>query len=340
LKRLRILLLVPGSEVPPASPQELGEERDSTWAHYVIATTLAGLGHEVHALGVADELAPIRQAIEEFRPHVVFNLILEFHGAAFYDAYVVSYLELLKTPYTGCNPRGMLIASDKALAKKILVYHRVRVPRFATVPRGRKARLPHGAEFPLFVKSVVEHASLGIAQASIVNGREALEKRVAFVHESIGSDALIEEYIDGRELTIGVLGNQRLTTLPIWEMTFDNLPQGTAPIATSRVKWNRRYQEKVGLRTGPAEITPTQRAHIERTAKRVYKGLGMSGFARIDLRMDRAGRIYVLEANPNPDLTSGEDFAGSAEGCGLDYGALLQKIVALGLRYRAAWKEA
>jgi D-alanine-D-alanine ligase len=340
MKHLRILLLVPESQVPPASLEELGEELDSTWAHYEIAATLEELGHEVHALGVADELSPIRLAIEEFRPHVVFNQILEFHGAAFYDAHVVSYLELLKTPYTGCNPRGMLLSSDKALAKKIMVYHHVRVPRFASVPRGRKARLPHGAEFPLFVKSVVEHASLGISQASIVTSAEALEKRVAFVHESVGTDALIEEYIDGRELTIGVIGNQRLTTLPIWEMTFANLPQGTAPIATSRVKWNPSYQKKVGLHTGPAEISDAQRKDIERTAKRVYKRLGMSGFARIDLRMDREGRIYVLEANPNPDLTAGEDFAESAEGIGLDYSALLQRIVALGLRYRAAWKDA
>lgn len=341
MRRLRILALLTEGEVPPETEEELHGEDEfgPRYANFDLIQALRDAGHEVRCIGVFDELAPIRHSIEEFQPHIAFNQVLEFHGAPLYDAHVVSYLELLKQPYTGCNPRGILLASDKTLSKKILHYHRVRTPSFMTVRRGRTTREPRGLEYPLFVKSTVEHASLGISQASVVRDFDGLRERVAFVHEQVGSDAIVEEYVAGRELTVGVIGNQRLTTLPVWEMTFSNLPEGTEPIATSNVKWNRKYQKKIGVETGPAkDLAPEVAQAIERMAKRVFRVLGMSGFARIDLRMSADGRVYVLEANPNPDLTLGEDFASSAAATGLDYGALLQRIVNLGLRYQHGWK--
>lgn len=341
MKRLRILALMHEGEVPPDDAKELeGEdELGPLWSNFDLVDALRGLGHEVRCIGLFDELRPIREAVRELRPHIAFNQILKFHGVPLYDAHVVSYLELLKLAYTGCNPRGLLIASDKSLAKKILHYHRIRTPAFAIVPKGRRVREPKGAKYPLFVKSTVEHASLGISQNSIVRDADELHERVEFIHENVSSDAVVEEYISGRELTVGVLGNQRLTTFPVWEMTFSKLPEGTEPIATANVKWNHAYQKKIGVETGPAkDLTDEQRKAIARTAKRVFRVLGMSGFARVDLRMADDGRVFVLEANPNNDLTLGEDFAESAKAAGLDYGPLLQRILGLGLAYTPGWK--
>ena len=341
MRRLRVLLLLQEGEVPPESEEELAkhDELGVVWANHELRQTLRDLGHEVRAIGLSDELMPIRRTNEEFRPHIAFNQILVFHGTALYDAHVVGYLELLKLPYTGCDSRGIILASDKALAKKLLHYHRIRIPPFALVPLGRAPRRSEKLRYPLFVKSVVEHASVGIAQASFVEDHDALCERVAFVHDHVGTDAIVEEYIEGRELTVGVLGNQRLTTFPVWEMTFRNLPEGTRPIATSQVKWNRSYQKKIGVATDRARgLTPEQERAIQHTARRVFRVLGMSGFARIDLRMAPDGRVFVLEANPNPDLTFGEDFAESAEAAGLTYDQLVQRILNLGLRRRHGWK--
>ncbi len=340
MRRRRVLLLVHEDQVPPDSIEGLSPEEINPFkVEYDVREALRDLGHEVRLLPLGDELAPIREAIQDFRPHVAFNLLLHFHGVGIYDAHVVSYLELLKTPYTGCNPRGLMLASDKALSKKILAYHRIPVPGFMVVPRGRKARAPRKLRFPLFVKSVAEHASMGISQASIVKDEEALQARVEFVHEHVGTDAIAEEYIEGRELTIGVLGNERLTTFPVWELLFRNLPEGSPAIQTSRVKWNLEYQKKIGLTSREARDLPEGAAErIAKRAKRIYRALGMSGYARIDMRMDAEGRAWVLEANPNPDLSWREDFAESAEAAGISYEELVERILRLGIRYRPAWK--
>jgi len=339
LRKLRILVLLHGDHVPPETREELGDRRDEAWAVFEMLEALRGLGHEVRPLGLEDELVPIRQAITAWSPHVVLNQLLDFHGLPLYDAHVVSYLELLKTPYTGCNPRSILLASDKGLAKKIFSYHRIPSPRFTVFQYGKTVRMPRHLQFPLFVKSDVEHASRGIAQASIVKTEEQLVERVIFLQESVGTNAIAEQYIEGREMTVSILGNQRLTMLPPWELHFDSLPEGTAPIATRDVKFNKRYQKKLGVQTRPAELSAEKLREVERIAKRAYRALGMSGYGRIDLRLDADERVFVLEANPNPDLTPDEDFAESAVHAGLDYPDLLQKIVSLGLAYQPAWKE-
>lgn len=339
MRKLRILILLHEDQVPPGDRAELEGKLNERWAVFELVEALRGLGHEVRPLGLDDELVPIRHAITGWSPHIAFNQLLDFHGAALYDAHVVSYLELLKTAYTGCNPRGILLASDKPLAKKILTYHRIPIPKFVVFQRGRAVRPPKKLPFPLFVKSDVEHASRGISQASIVKSESALIERVEFIHDSIGSNAIAEQYIEGRELTVSILGNQRLTTFEPWELVFESLPEGTAAIATPRVKFNERYQKKLGVKTRPAELDDNKRREVVRIAKRAYRALGMSGYGRIDFRMDAEGRIYVLEANPNPDLTPGEDLAESSGHAGLSYPELLQRIVTLGLAYQPAWKE-
>lgn len=341
MRKLRVLVLMHDELVPPASLEGQSDEEINKWKmEFDVVATLERLGHEVIPLGVQDELLPIRHAITTHKPHIVFNLLLHFHDAGVYDSAVVSWLELMKMPYTGCNPRGLLLAGDKALSKKVLTYHRIKTPRFAVFPRGRKLRaLPPKLRYPLFVKSKSEHASTGIAQASIVRDEEALRERVEFVHRNVGTAAIAEEYIEGREITIGVLGNSRLKVFPVWEMFFDSLPDSAPKIATSRVKWDRAYQKKIGLRTGPAADLPDGLAdRIAHRAKRIFRALDLSGYARIDMRLDADGEVWVLEANPNPDLCFGEDFAESGERTGLGYEDLIQRIVSLGLAYEPAWK--
>ncbi|HIF40401.1 MAG TPA: ATP-grasp domain-containing protein [Planctomycetes bacterium] len=341
MRRLRVLVLMHQALVPPPSlkghtKKEIGEWR----MEFDVLAALNRLGHEVIPLGVEDELGPVRRAIREHSPHIVFNLLMHFHDAGVYDSAVVGWLELMKVPYTGCNPRGLLLAGDKALSKKIMGHHRIRAPRFREYRMGRTVqRDPQKLEYPLIVKSQSEHASTGISQASIVRDLKGLTERVEFVHRNVGTGAIAEEFIEGRELTIGVLGNLRLTTMPVWEMTFGNLPAGAPTIATSRVKWDLEYQKQIQLKTHAARALPEGEAQsIARLAKRVYRALDLSGFARVDLRMDERGRVWVLEANPNPDLSAAEDFARSARATGLDYDALIQRLLSLGLAHDPPWK--
>ena len=330
-----MLALVPEGKRPPDKLGDVTQEEVAVIKmEYDVITSLRGLGHEVHILDVGYDLTPIREAVADWKPDIVFNMLEEFHGAATFDQNVVAYLELLQMAYTGCNPRGLVIARDKALTKKILAYHRIPTPRFQVVPRRRAGRKAARLSYPLFVKSLIEDASAGISQASIVHNEEQLRKRVAFIHEQTHDEALVEEYIEGRELYLGIIGNSRLTTFPLWELVMKDLPEGTAPIATRTVKFDVDYQKRHGVTSQQATDLPeglSERvAHI---GKRIYRALGLTGYARIDLRLADDGRVYVLEANPNPDLSLDEDFALSAEASGLDYDKLIQRIVSLGLRH-------
>ncbi|MCL4207173.1 MAG: ATP-grasp domain-containing protein [Pirellulaceae bacterium] len=342
MKPRRILVLVREGLVPPESMEGYSDKEIAVWkVEYDVVTTLREMGHEVRAVGVFDDLSPIRRAIREWRPHIAFMMLEEFHGLATYDSAVVAYLELMRTPYTGCNPRGLMLSRDKAVSKKILRFHRIPTPRFAVCPRRRSVKKLNQLRYPLIVKSVIEDASFGIAQASVVRDHDALVERVEFVHRRAESDALVEEFIEGRELYVGVIGNQRLQTFPVWEMLFPGMPDDVARIATAKVKFDGKYQERYGITTKAADdLPPPLVAKIERICKRVYHALSLSGYARIDLRMDAEDRIYVLEANANPNLEYGEDFAESAESMGIGYEELLQRIVNLGIRHDAPWKNA
>lgn len=341
MTKLRVLALVREGLVPPDTMEGYSDKEISDWKmEFDVVSTLKDMGHDVHTLGIYDDLAPVRESIHEWSPHIVFMMLEEFHGVGIYDQAVVSYLELMRQHYTGCNPRGLLLTHDKALGKKILRFHRIATPRFAVFPVGRKVRRPKYLRFPILVKSVLEDASLGIAQASIVASDSSLAERVAFVHERLHSDALAEEYIEGRELYVGIIGNRRLQTFPVWELLFSRMPDDVRRIATARVKWNPKYQLKYGIETGAARnLTDAQRQRIAKLCKRVYRVLDMSGYGRVDLRLREDGQIFVLEANANPNLEFGEDFAESAEAAGVSYETLLGRIINLGLRYQAPWQQ-
>jgi D-alanine-D-alanine ligase len=328
-----VLILNHPDLAAPDSLEGQSDEEIYRWkTEYDVATVLKERGHEVRKLHVMDELRPIRELVEEWKPHIVFNLLEEFHGISEFDQHVVAYLELLGVPYTGCNPRGLVLARGKALSKKLVGHHRIRVPGFTVVRRGRRARLPRALAWPVIVKSLTEEASLGISQASVVDREEKLAERVRFIHEKLGTDAIIEEFIEGREFYVGVLGNQRLTVLPVYELNFGKLGDGTS-IATERVKHDTKYQDKLGIDCQPARDLPPEleRAFV-RTTKRIVHILELDGYARVDYRLRGEDEIVFLEANPNPEVAMHEEFASAAEAAGYDYADLLQAIVNLGLR--------
>ncbi len=333
LKRLRVLLLTHPDLIPPPSLDALSErQRHDLKTEVAVIRTLTEMGHEVRPVGVWDELKPIRRAVDEWQPDIVFNLLEEFHGDPLYDQNVAAYLELIRVPFTGCNSRGMVLARGKGLSKKLLHYHRIPVPDFAVFPKGRVVRRPARLTFPLSVKSLDRDASQGISQASVVDTDERLAERVAFIHQSIGSAAIAEQYIPGRELYVGVLGNERRHVLPVWELEFSNLREGTLPIATERVKHDPQYQERRGVVQGPAEnLPPATIQRMKDITRRVCRVLELDGYARLDFRLAEDGTPYFIEANPNPEIADSEEFASSAEYDGISYPRLLQRLLSLGL---------
>jgi D-alanine-D-alanine ligase len=335
MSKLRVLALVHRHLVPPETIDEGTDITAAPWrTEYDVVSTLTGMGHEVKVLPVHDDLGDIRRASEEWKPHIAFNLLEGFDDIVIFDQNVVSHLELLKLPYTGCNPRGLVLARDKSLSKKLLAYHRIPVPEFEVVRMGRPVRRPKRLAFPLIVKSLTQEASIGISQASVVDSDDKLKERVAFIHESIGTAAIVEQYVEGRELYVGILGNQALQSLPVWELLFTNMPEGSRRIATDRVKWSVKYQKKYGIDSGPATLEAGVAEKIQHVCKRAFRALELSGYARIDLRLEESGRVWVLEANPNPQIAKGEDFAASAAVTGLSYETVLQRIINLGMRWQ------
>lgn len=341
MKPLRVMALMDEDLLPPDNMEGFTDEQVLEWkTEYDVVTTLRELGHDVLKLGVSDDLGVVRRALLDFKPEITFNLLEEFHGVAVYDTNIAAYLELMKQPYTGCNSRGLMLAHDKVLSKQILHYHRIATPHFQVYERGQAIKPPKGMKYPLFVKSATEDASFGLSKASICHTPEELVERVQHCYDEIETDALVEEYIEGREFYVGVLGNQRVTVLPIWELLMTKLPEGEPNIATANVKWDFQVQKQLGVKTQAATDLPKELSDkINRLCRRVYKALYMSGYARMDLRVTADGDVYVLEANPNPNLSYGEDLAESAHVAGIEYSDLIQRILNLGVRYHPAWRS-
>lgn len=335
MKKLRVLVLTHQDIELPDSLDGLPEsEVKAIKTEYDVVTALEHLGHEVRTLAAPEDMTDIRRVLYSWKPDVAFNLLEEFRGEGIYVPYLLGYLELIGQAFTGCNPAGLLLADRKIMTKKVLRYHRIPVPEFAVFPRGRKVRRPKKLEFPLIVKSATEHGSVGISQASIVTSDEKLVERVAYVHEQIGTDAVAEAYIQGRELNLGLIGNNRVEAMLLWELYFEKMAPGTYPIATARVKWDYDYQEKRGITMGPAKDLPAGvESKIMRMARRVYRILGLNGYARMDFRLTDDGKVYLLEPNPNPDLAYDEDFCESAREKGIEFDDLIQRILNLGIRY-------
>ena len=295
VRTLRTLVVVHTSLVPPDSLEGYTEKQIDEWrTEYDVISALRAAGHEVQTLGVLDSLTELRGALLEWKPEVVFNLLEEFNGIVTYDQHVVAFLELMRAPYTGCNPRGLLLSRDKVLCKQLLApFTAFPTPQFAVFRRGQQFKIPKRLRPPLFVKSATEDASLGIAQASVVEDIPCLRERVQFVHEQIGSDALVEEYIEGRELYVSVLGNDRLTRLPIWEMRFGSLPESLPRNSDPEDQMGPhlsaalRHHHLCCRRAGSGVLQT-----LDRLSRRIYRALHLSGLR--PHRLSRARRWQCL----------------------------------------------
>ncbi|HEX7045503.1 MAG TPA: ATP-grasp domain-containing protein [Burkholderiales bacterium] len=342
MKKLRVMMLVHATLVPPEDLKAKDDPRMEKYrTEFDVKQALLALGHEVRVIGVYDDLAPIRMTVEEWKPHIAFNLLEDFAGISAFDYYVVSFLELLRLPYTGCSPRGLLLGRDKALSKKLLSFHHINVPRFTVFRLGSKAKRLRRLRFPVIVKSLMEEGSVGIARASVVENESELLERVALIHARFQGDAIAEEYIDGRELYVTVLGNQRLEILPIRELVFGEVPDGEPKVATYRVKWNEDYRKRWGISYQFARSLPEgMEDRIARLCKRIYRVLDMNGYARIDLRLTPDNELYVLEANPNPGIARDEDATLSAIKAGMSYEEFIHRLLRLGLARRPQIAEA
>lgn len=333
-QKLKVLALFDVGS-PTALDEDLGAElKTADWkVEKEVLAALKKLGHETDYLAIFDDFDLLRQKLDSYQPDLVFNLADQFRNNRALDQNIVSFLELRGCAFTGCGSTGLTLCKNKAISKKILGYHRIRVPEFMVVARGRRVSRPARLAFPLFVKPVKEEASYGISQASFVESDEQLQERVQFVHESHESDAIVEQYVDGRELYVSILGSQRLTVFPIREMVFRDVPPDQPKIATFKAKWDESYRKRWGLKNQDStELDPALAKRIGETCKRIYRLLTIDGYGRIDLRVTPEGEMYFIEANPNPHLASDEDFALSARAAGVSYPQLVDRIVRTGLK--------
>jgi len=310
------------------SPERLKQEQRPTEAD--VMESLLRLGHSVETLAVFDNVTHIIEKLKSCQPDVVFNLSESFHHNRAHEPNIPALLELMKVRYTGSGPDALMLCKDKAITKKVLAYHHVRVPSFVVSHCLSPLRRLQRFKFPAFVKPRNEESSDGISKASFARDeREAIE-RAQFIHQKFNCDALIEEYIEGRELYVSVLGTRRLTVFPPREVFFDNMPTDVPRFATYHAKWNDAYRKKWGITNAAArELSPEVEKDLRKIARNVYGWLKIRGCGRLDVRLTPEGELFVIEANPNPSLSQDEDFAQSAASAGMNYDALITAILSL-----------
>lgn len=303
--------------------------REDKPAEANVLASLERLGHEVVTMAVFDNVTAVVEKIGTFAPDVVFNQCESFRDDRSLEPNIPALLELMKVRYTGSGPDGLLLCKDKALAKEVLSHHRVRVPRFVVSHLRSPLRRLQRFGYPAFVKPVGQESSDGIAKASFVRDEKEAIERLRFLHQKFNSDAMIEEYIEGRELYVGVLGNRRRVVFPPREIFFELVPDDEPKFATSHAKWNDAYRKKWGITNGPAaELPEAVMKDLRKLARNIYGWLRIRGFGRIDIRLSPANELVVIEANPNPSLAAEDDFAQSANADGMSYDALIEEIVA------------
>ncbi len=330
-RKLNITVLADKWTIPTQDPDFLQQPKKPTTEYHVIQT-LRDLGHNVSVLGVEDDITIIVTTLSDNKQDLIFNLTEQLSGNRSMDMNIAAVLETLDTPFTGTGPAGLMLCRDKRLCKQLLTLHRIRVPGFVSIAQNRKVRIPKSLNYPLVVKPALEDSSEGISNASLVTNESALLERVKFVHERWDQPVIIEEYIEGRELYVSIIGNKHLTVLPIRECLFDFDRPAGPQLATYRVKWNREYREKWGIKFGFAEFETSIVKNIERICKRVYRLLQMQDYGRIDIRLTAENKLVILEANPNPDIAYGEEVAESAERAGIPYNKLIERIIHIALR--------
>jgi D-alanine-D-alanine ligase len=333
-KKLKVLALF-DARSPTTIDQDLSEEfkTDDRKTEANVLKALEQLGYRTEYLAIFDDLDLVQQKLQQFEPDVIFNLADQFKNNRAFDQNIVSFLAMREVAFTGCGSTGLTLCKHKAISKKILGYHRIHTPEFVTIARGKRIARPKRLKFPILVKPLKEEASLGISQASFVETDEQFKERVQFIHDKYDNDVIAEEYIEGRELYVSVLGNHKLEVFPIRELVFREVPPDEPKIATYKAKWDEDYRKRWGLDNKDAEgLEPAVIASIQKTCKRIYHLLTIDGYARLDLRLTKDNKVYFIEANPNPILAQDEDFAQSASKAGVSYPQLIERIIRLGLK--------
>jgi D-alanine-D-alanine ligase len=301
---------------------------DAAEAEYDVARALQAHGHETLLVGVGDELGGMLGRLAAFQPRLVFNTCEAFRGNAWHEYALAAVFEMHGYRYTGSSPTALLVARNKSLTKKILSYHGIRVPAFAECPAGEQPVRPSELRFPLIVKPLLEDASVGIAQASVVENDDDLAARVQFIHEKFRQAAIVEELIEGRELYAGLLGNGRLEMLPLVELTFGGESGGEHRIATFRAKWDEEYRKRKKIKNVFAKDLPEAvTAKIADIGRVAFQALRLQDYGRVDLRLTHDDEVYVLEVNPNPFLARENEMADAAARAGMSYPDFIQRIV-------------
>ncbi|UCG34767.1 MAG: ATP-grasp domain-containing protein [Candidatus Omnitrophota bacterium] len=335
-RKLKVLLVFDCPYAVPRGYEFKEEFKDFNWdAERYTRNALKELGHEVTMLGIHDDINILLEEIKENRPDLIFNLIEVFNNQSRLEKNMAALIEMLDIPYTGALPATLFICNNKALSKERLTFHKIKVPHFYTYYKGHKVWLPKKLNLPLIVKPLTEEASRGISQASIVDSEEALIERVRFIHENMNMDAIAEEYIDGREFYVSVIGSKRIQVLPVREVKFGQLPEDEPRIATYKAKWDYDYRERWGIKyVFVGRLPEGWEKKIVETCKRAYRALNMRSYARFDIRVTPQAQVYIIEANANPNLDKDDEVGQSAEKAGISYTELIKKIVSLAFQRR------
>jgi D-alanine-D-alanine ligase len=303
---------------------------DEPEMEYQIAHALRQRGHEVRLLGIGDDLQYLIRCLRDWEPDLVFNGAEAFRGNESLEYLLPGLLEAEGYRYTGAPPLALQVTRNKAMSKKVLAYFGVQSPGFMTYRLREEVDQAPELTFPLIVKPLQTDASAGIARASVVQDVDALRERVAFIHDRFGQGAIAEEFIDGRELYVGVIGNdEELEILPITEMVFDKRKSRPEErIATQSAKWDDSYRERRGIRNVLARpLARRVRERIWETCRTAYRALWLRDYARLDLRVSPDGRVWLLEANANPFISYGHDMANAAAKAGMEYSDFIQRIL-------------
>lgn len=329
---MKIVALVDDETVADDDPQFEGRDAATrARAEFHVMQALRDLGHSARAISFGPDILQTQKELLDAAPELVFNLTEHAGGDRRGDADVAGLLDLLRVPYTGTGPAGMVLCRDKATCKRVLGYHRIRVPAFCLLAPGHPSA-PRAMRYPAIVKPLYEDGSDGISLSSLIREPAELANRVKMIHERMKQPAIAEEYVEGRELYVSVIGNGTPRVLPPRELRFGN-PEGRGPhIATARVKWDEEYRKKWNISYGPAELDAPLARRIASLSRRIYELLQIRDYGRIDLRLTPGGDLVFLEANPNPDLSSDGDLGESARADGLPYGQLIDRIVHFALR--------
>jgi D-alanine-D-alanine ligase len=323
--KLKILVLADERLIPKERTKRALVAKSPKWQMEAdVVKVLYSLGYDVNVLGVLDEVDVIIKELKSYKPNVVFNLLEEFNYNPKLEAHVASILEMLGVRFTGANSQALSICKDKLLAKKILISNSsIKTPKFIEVNNLKIKEV----SYPLIVKARAEEGSFGLSLKSVVNNKSELKRQIAELKNKYKTMPLVEEYIVGKELYVGVLGSSNPKALPVWEFLIRN-SKVKYNIATSKAKWNKEYQKKLRVVTAEAKgLSKKLVKEIQNQAVTIYKELSISGYARIDFRLTTDNQIYFIEANPNPNLSRNEDFARSAIRSGYSYEKLIQEII-------------